>query len=225
MVRGTVQWVVNTSSDNVSNTDNTQKKDSLLTIFVLLLVSDTFLQDQAPCKLDGQRHHLHLHHHQPSSRAMITLDVRLNRVELAQILTCFSNLNFRIVLTRSFPIIIPVCLPTVELNSIRWVFKVQRLSFPGGEWMYMMLTEVYGRRFRVDQPSQTKLIFEFIPWIDASVNKLIEKMKRNTYFNQRNRNAVQFLDFGIHCICHARFLWNIFIVDVRVQVRDKPSHS
>ena len=124
---------------------------------------------------------------------------------------------------RSFPIIIPVCLPTVELNSIRLLFKVQRLSFSGGEWMYTMLTDVYGRRFRLDQPSQTKLIFDFIAWID--VNKWMEDIKQNTYFDYFNRNIVEFLDFGVDWICHACFLWNGFIVDFRVQVRDKPPDS
>ena len=125
---------------------------------------------------------------------------------------------------RSFPIMTPVCLPTVELNSMRWLFKVHRLSFPGGDWMYMMLTEVYGRRFRVDHPSQTKLTFEFIVWI-IYVNKWMEKLKWITYLNQLYRKTVEFLYFGHHHIRHACFLWNGFILDFRVQIGNESSDS
>ena len=206
--------MINTSSYIVSNINSVPKqKKLLLTIFVLPLVSDTVFWGWVPCIHDEWQHHWHLCHHQPSSRAM-RLILDLSKLNLGQIHTCFSNINFWIVKTKSFPIIIPVCLPTIELNSIRWLFKVQRLSFSGGEWMYTMLTEVYGQRFWVDQPSQTKLIFKFIFWID--MNKWMEKIKWRTHLDQLNCNIFEFVNFGVHYVCHACFLQNRLILDFRV---------
>ena len=213
-----IEWSIHLY--NVStNTNSAQNKKWLLTRFVLPLDSNTVSWGQVPCTLDERLHHWHLHHHQLSSQARrLRLESSNLRIKMND--TFFSNINFQIVLTRSFPIIMPVCLPMVELNLIRWLFKVQRLSFPGGEWMYMMLTEVYGRRLRVDQPSQTRLIFEFIAWIN--VNQRMEKIEWDTYFYQLNCNIIQFLDFGVHCIHHAGFLRNGFILNFRVQVGDEP---
>jgi hypothetical protein len=79
-------------------------------------------------------------------------------------LTLDSNSNLRIVMTRSLPIILPVCLPTLVLNSMRYFLSVHIRSSSGGEWIQTMLTDVYGRRFLVDQPSHTKLIFDLIAY-------------------------------------------------------------
>ena len=61
--------------------------------------------------------------------------------------------NFLMVVTRSFPIKIPVCCPTGELNSTRYFFSSQCVSLLVGESMNKMLKEVNGHRFWVDQPS------------------------------------------------------------------------
>jgi hypothetical protein len=68
--------------------------------------------------------------------------------------------NFRMVTTRSFPIIILVCRPTEELNSIRYFFSSHCVSLSAGESMKDMLKEVNGCRFRVDQPFQMVVIFD-----------------------------------------------------------------
>jgi hypothetical protein len=76
------------------------------------------------------------------------------------------------VVTRSSPINFPVCRPTGELNSSKCFLSSHCESLSGGESMKQMLNDVNGRRFRVDQPSQTVDTFD-----EMRYHLLVQKME------------------------------------------------
>ena len=76
--------------------------------------------------------------------------------------TLSSKLNFRMTFTSSRPIKMPVWRPTLFSKARRWLFNVQENGSSGGESMYWILVDVYGRRLFVVHPSKTSEIRETV---------------------------------------------------------------